>query len=109
MPGISPNSLRLFQDHVVELCSQDDRARVVELKNLRTSDGQAQYDVRREHVMRRMQKLVPGNTSSGVDAVIEHEGGVVHTDPVDIARILRPHWEKVFSEQEVDHGRRAEW
>ena len=94
---------------MVELCSQDVRARIDELKNLRNSVGQAQYDVRKEHVMRRMQKLVPGNSSSGVDAVIEHEGGMVHTDPEDIARILTRNWEKVFSEKEVDHGRMAEW
>ena len=107
--ALHPRNLQRLQAHIVELCNEDVQARMDELKAVRSQIGASQYESRKEHILKRMQKLLPGNVSSGVDAIIEHEGGQVFTEPEDIARRLTGHWQKVFSEKPVDRQRMTEW
>ena len=102
MHAMSASNLHKLQQHIVELCQEDVQDRSQELKRIRDGLGEVQYGIRKEHILKKMQNLVAGNTSSSVDGMVEHEGGEVHTDPESIARILTKHWQSVFSEKQVD-------
>ena len=107
--SLSPDMLQCLQSHSVDLCRENAQCRLDELKAVQKPPGDTQYAARKEHFLKLIQKLVPGNTSANVDAIVEQPGGSVLTEPDAIAQALTTHWQEVFSAKPADQDKMDAW
>lgn len=61
----------------------------------------------KESVLLKLKRLLLGE-SSGINAMKNGVGATV-TDPVEIASVLKQHWEKVFKDKQVDSSILEKW
>ena len=97
----------MVRDHVVDLASHGLTARLQELRAMRNLGGE-EYRSKKEQVLVRLKRLMPGNTS-GLDALEDPVDKTVFTDPRDMARILTEHWGRVLTARPVNRSLLNTW
>ena len=73
--------------------------RLQELNNLRENMVEYEYTHKKEHLLTRLKRLIPGGCCS-LQAMCTKNG--ISTRPEDIAECLKEHWSKVFSRKNVN-------
>ena len=87
---------RDLQDHVMELSHTSIKERVESLKLTRDSLPEFICLQRKENLLRRLKRLLPGS-SGEINAILDPTTGDATTDPFDIGRILTNHLQQVFA------------
>ena len=62
---------------------------------------------RREHLLRRLKRLLPGQCSS-LQGLLDAAGKYV-SDPEQVANMLSVHWGSVFSAADIDRSQLQTW
>jgi len=106
---LSPAHLLDLQDHIVELCRSDVQTRIDELRAQKHLLPEFSYSMRKEHILVKMKRLIPGNTSSSIAGVWDESSKQVLTEASDIANILNEYWQKVFNAKPVDKDLLETW
>ena len=99
-------SLQRIRDHIVELAGLDITVRIQAMKDEKVDAGE--YAIKKEHLLVRLRRLMPG-TTSGLNALEDPSSGAVVTEPREMARLLTEHWGKVLTSQPIDKHLLARW
>ena len=105
----SPHQRHALQEHIVSLARTDVQERIQQLKSIKSSSSDFEYTAAKEHVLRRLQRLIPGNTSSSLGAVFVAGIDEIITQPERMAKVLSDHWQTVFSYKRIDQHKLQQW
>ena len=91
--------MQALREHIIELHRKQIGEDVQELSGEGCSDPEERTRAK-ENILRKLKRLMPGE-STGIGAM-QDSTGTVRTTPEDIARILKQHWQGVFTEKQID-------
>lgn len=106
--ALATPAYRELQDHVLELSHTSIKERIESLKLARQNLPEFIYLQRKENILRRLRRLLPGS-SGAINALIDPATGSASTDECDISRILTNHWQQVFDLKYTDAELRKRW
>jgi len=105
--GNLSQDLQALRDHALDLARLQAVEDAEAAARLEADGDSRQAARRRKNASRLLFKLVPGNASA-LSAVFTPNGSIV-TDPSDIAKVLRSHWEGVFQARGVNACKLRQW
>ncbi len=93
----------------MDLANSDVQERIAELNILKKYLPGFQVAARKEHILHRMQKLIPGNSEGAVNGILDPSNGATLTDTQPMADALTKHWGDVFSKKTIDEAQLDAW
>jgi len=90
-------TLQAIRDHAVTLAREIIQTEIHSLSTEGDPDDKAS---RKESILHKLKRLSPGESTT-IDAMSD-DSNKIHTDPKEIAEILRQHWKGVFKKKHVD-------
>ncbi len=102
-------SMNHIENLIQSLANEDIQARMDELRVLRESVPGFEISARKEHILRKMQRLIPGNAIGNVNAVVDPDSRKIISEPNKMAEILTGHWQNVFDSQPIDGNELSNW
>ena len=106
--GSPPLHTPALRDHCVELARQEVVEKVDALKGQRDQLPDFEVASRKEHILRKLQRLIPGECP-GLSVLASPGNGEFATQPIDIASLLKQHWGGVFCRRPVDLTNMRNW
>lgn len=100
------SSIDQLREHAVALAREQIQLDIESLSRDLDADPD-QLASAKEAVLLKLKRLTPGE-STAINAMVD-EGGKIHTDPSEIATVLRQHWKGVFKEKEVSDAALQIW
>ena len=101
-------AFKVLQDHIIELTHTSVKERIESLRNDRSNLPEFIYAQRKENILRKLRRLLPGS-SGNINAVKDPLTDTVTTDPLEIADILTNYWQTVFDKKDTDAALRSCW
>ena len=100
-------SLDRIREHIVQLAQEDVNRDFDALRTMDSTANEPHYTRRKENLIRKLRRLVPGSTQAM--SVMEDEDGTLAVEPTRHAELLRRHWAKVFSAKQIDTHLLQQW
>jgi len=101
--------LPALQNHIVDLGHQQVHSRLGSLKHKRHSMTDFAYSTRKENILVKLKRLLPGSTSSTIGGIWDEANQSVITDSEGIAHELTTFWQRLFDKQEIDEHLLSHW
>jgi len=95
---IAATNIIQLRNHAIELAREQIQEQI---QSLNSAEATVEDRSRtKDSILQRLKRLSPGESTS-LDA-LQDAAGKIHTSPLEIAKMLRQHWEGVFKHKEVD-------
>ena len=104
--GPSHKQLELLRQHAIHLYKSDLLRSLWTVQN-DTLAEEGEKQTRRSQIQAKLKRLQPGKGNT-IGAIMSRDKGLL-TEPADIARELRRHWQEVFSQGDIDKVTLNNW
>ena len=100
------NAIHNIRNHIIELARDDITRDTAAIRDNYHEDPDGKASAK-ESVLRKLKRLIPGEPS-GINAMKNAAGATV-TSPIEMAQVLKQHWQNVFKEKSVDTSLIPTW